>query len=492
VLQAGTAVMVDATGTPRVKCNCGNPLTPPELINPMHYRGTAWPGYTPTQVTVVKGGTTASNITVMNITTGDNYTQSTGSSAGEWVAAEELGLGTDNERTVIVTSTDGLTWTTAATRPGDRFAALAYGDGKWVAVAPYDVNSNVYVSTDLHTWKQVAIIAAQGFGVAYGNGRWVIVGAQGGQLQEAVAYTSTDLTSWTQATAISGPIQREQLQGLRAVAFGDGKWLAVASREDPYGLHGHLTYSSTDGVTWTAEPLGLGVGYKSRIAFGAGHFVVSASNMQGSDSSILADGTIEISTDGHALTNVPSSAFTGNGLVGIAYGNGWLAVASHQDDPHRQYETGSFTSTFFTSPDAKSWSPAGRLPVRVVAIAFGGASRISGTTASSTPEPTSTATSTLGAAAPCGGAATIPAAMAISPHLGPDFEITPQIAPSDPTWARIDEQPKPGTGAGPGYGVVHCVGGKWELTGTGTDQVGCNEPYAVPIPLRAELNIHCP
>lgn len=27
VLQAGTAVMVDATGTRRVKCNCGNPLT---------------------------------------------------------------------------------------------------------------------------------------------------------------------------------------------------------------------------------------------------------------------------------------------------------------------------------------------------------------------------------------------------------------------------------------------------------------------------------
>ena len=28
VLQAGTAVMVDKFGTPRVKCYCGNPLTP--------------------------------------------------------------------------------------------------------------------------------------------------------------------------------------------------------------------------------------------------------------------------------------------------------------------------------------------------------------------------------------------------------------------------------------------------------------------------------
>ena len=32
VLQAGTAVMVDTLGVPRVKCNCGNPLTPPELV----------------------------------------------------------------------------------------------------------------------------------------------------------------------------------------------------------------------------------------------------------------------------------------------------------------------------------------------------------------------------------------------------------------------------------------------------------------------------
>ena len=39
VLQAGTAVMVDSTGTPRVKCNCGNPLTPPEPIEPTHTRG---------------------------------------------------------------------------------------------------------------------------------------------------------------------------------------------------------------------------------------------------------------------------------------------------------------------------------------------------------------------------------------------------------------------------------------------------------------------
>lgn len=33
VLQAGTAVMVDESGVPRVKCNCGNPLLPPQPVS---------------------------------------------------------------------------------------------------------------------------------------------------------------------------------------------------------------------------------------------------------------------------------------------------------------------------------------------------------------------------------------------------------------------------------------------------------------------------
>jgi hypothetical protein len=42
VLQAGTAVMVDRYGVPRIKCNCGNPLTQPQAVarlQPRHRRG---------------------------------------------------------------------------------------------------------------------------------------------------------------------------------------------------------------------------------------------------------------------------------------------------------------------------------------------------------------------------------------------------------------------------------------------------------------------
>lgn len=57
VLQAGVAVLVDRKGVPVVKCNCGNPLTPPaEEIDPKEsdYRGASWPQFNDEKVTVIE------------------------------------------------------------------------------------------------------------------------------------------------------------------------------------------------------------------------------------------------------------------------------------------------------------------------------------------------------------------------------------------------------------------------------------------------------
>lgn len=55
VLQAGTAVMVDAYGVPRVRCKCGNPLTQPKALQGnVKTVGTKWPGYQSSNVVVVK------------------------------------------------------------------------------------------------------------------------------------------------------------------------------------------------------------------------------------------------------------------------------------------------------------------------------------------------------------------------------------------------------------------------------------------------------
>ncbi|QQM46551.1 hypothetical protein JEQ17_07570 [Streptomyces liliifuscus] len=69
VLQAGTAVLVDNRGVPRVRCACGNPLKPPVALqgSPGHH-GRPWSGYEPTQVVVVTPAPRVIvNITIINI-----------------------------------------------------------------------------------------------------------------------------------------------------------------------------------------------------------------------------------------------------------------------------------------------------------------------------------------------------------------------------------------------------------------------------------------
>ncbi|MFD3579944.1 DUF6777 domain-containing protein [Streptomyces sp. NPDC058644] len=66
VLQAGTAVLVDDRGVPRVRCACGNPLLPPVAQKSTPKRaGEAWPGYRPSNVVVVAPAVQVVNVFVM-------------------------------------------------------------------------------------------------------------------------------------------------------------------------------------------------------------------------------------------------------------------------------------------------------------------------------------------------------------------------------------------------------------------------------------------
>ncbi|MFD0331464.1 DUF6777 domain-containing protein [Streptacidiphilus monticola] len=53
VLQSGTAVLVDRQGVPRVRCACGNPLTPPSAASSAHFTGTTWSGFQADRVVTV-------------------------------------------------------------------------------------------------------------------------------------------------------------------------------------------------------------------------------------------------------------------------------------------------------------------------------------------------------------------------------------------------------------------------------------------------------
>ncbi|MEU8967711.1 DUF6777 domain-containing protein [Streptomyces monashensis] len=66
VLQAGTAVLVDSHGVPRVRCACGNPLTSPVAEkNTPRLVGPRWPAYRSSNVVVVTPAPTVVDVFVL-------------------------------------------------------------------------------------------------------------------------------------------------------------------------------------------------------------------------------------------------------------------------------------------------------------------------------------------------------------------------------------------------------------------------------------------
>lgn len=72
ILQAGTAVLVDEFGVPRVKCNCGNPLLEPRALQTRpRYTGTRWPTFSPASVLVVTADVRISVLVLVDVTGGE-------------------------------------------------------------------------------------------------------------------------------------------------------------------------------------------------------------------------------------------------------------------------------------------------------------------------------------------------------------------------------------------------------------------------------------
>jgi hypothetical protein len=103
---------------------------------------------------------------------------------------------------------------------------------------------------------------------------------------------------------------------------------------------------------------------------------------------------------------------------------------------------------------------------------------------------------------PCGGAATIPAAVKASPVAG--LNVTADeynvanitIAASDPSWASFFDGPVPAfyNDFQGGHGLVHCDAGQWTVTDAGTAMVGCpgSAGLTPSAAVLAEVGFGCP
>src|SRR5690606_21501418 len=102
LLEAGTAVLVDDTGVPRVKCNCGNPLAEPAPLEGTSESAAldvdgvaanpddAWDGLDPDQAVAVEPGGTVEEIVLVDVDSGGLIERPVGS---DGVSKRDTGTG---------------------------------------------------------------------------------------------------------------------------------------------------------------------------------------------------------------------------------------------------------------------------------------------------------------------------------------------------------------------------------------------------------------
>jgi hypothetical protein len=145
-------------------------------------------------------------------------------------------------------------------QPTNELNAVTYANGLFVAVGSSGNYGEVVTSPDGVVWtSQVSSSSNRLSGVAYGNGRFVAVGAP-----LATAVMSTNGVVWT--TATNPPSATE-------LAYGNGSFIAI-TRGNGSGVP---FYSSPDGLNWTGRNSGMNTGPED-ITYGHGRFVVVGRN----------------------------------------------------------------------------------------------------------------------------------------------------------------------------------------------------------------------
>jgi hypothetical protein len=207
----------------------------------------------------------------------------------------------------VYTSTDGVNATLVASTVSSA-QAVAYGAGRYVLVGNF---MGYLTSTDAQTWSYMTLPDNPYCSdVIFANGRFVALGSLG------AAYTSTDGLTWTKSTMGSS-------WWSSCVAYGNGRYVVVRGDSS--------CFYSTDGRIWTGLPTAFGA---TTLEFANGQFV-------GTDSS----GVIYTSTDGTAWTK-NSDTHSSFGLEHLAYGNGqWVATNGMLPGTLVQFDTTSGPAT---------------------------------------------------------------------------------------------------------------------------------------------------
>lgn len=176
-----------------------------------------------------------------------------------WVSTR---LSPDGTSTVVVTSTDGLTWNPVGTVAA-QLLDLAEGPDGWIAVGSALLGTTtVYASADLRSWQPVATLDGYVRALAFGGDRFVAVGAatEGAGAERPLAHWSTDGTTWSTVDLPAGlSLSNTPTSVSGGLAHTGTEFVAAhtepaAADDGPLDLRAVVRrYRSPDGVTWTAE-----------------------------------------------------------------------------------------------------------------------------------------------------------------------------------------------------------------------------------------------
>jgi hypothetical protein len=130
VLQAGQGVLVDRYGVPRVRCECGNPLNPPQPVKTTpKYTGPKWTNFDPTTIIIIQQTTVIIDIfVVVDVDTGESFNRPAGS-AGEKDTPHEVTTSTVTPTTVTSTTETPPTTSPPATAVPPSPEDLSYVGG---------------------------------------------------------------------------------------------------------------------------------------------------------------------------------------------------------------------------------------------------------------------------------------------------------------------------------------------------------------------------
>jgi hypothetical protein len=136
----------------------------------------------------------------------------------------------------VISSTDGITWSSGSLPIARSWKSAVYGDDKFVLLQNnYETPGGLY-STDGITWTEMTVPAGNWLSVAYGNGKFVAL-AQG---QYSV---STNGIVWSQNDYVPGDAN------YRKISYASGFFVATSY----YGQGKAAT--STDAITWTISTI---------------------------------------------------------------------------------------------------------------------------------------------------------------------------------------------------------------------------------------------